>query len=94
MIILLIAERDIAEAVNWYENQREGYGERFQESLERVFDQIERAPEMHPLIQLRVRRALTPRFPFAVYYRIENDEAIVFAVLHSRRDPRLWKSRV
>jgi hypothetical protein len=36
---------------------------------------------------------LTRPFPFAVDYRIEDGESVVLAVIHSRRDPRDWKSR-
>jgi hypothetical protein len=36
---------------------------------------------------------LVRRFPYAVIYRIDDDQTTVVAVYHSRRDPRGWQSR-
>jgi plasmid stabilization system protein ParE len=88
------AEADLADAKDYYERQRDGLGTEFVKSIAETFERIERLPESHPDIHRGVRRALTRRFPFAIYYRIEGDEVIVIAVMHSRRDPRSWKSRV
>lgn len=59
-----------------------------------VLDSIDRMPELHRVVHQGVRRAQTRRFPFNVYYCVEADRVIVAGVLHSRRDPRVWKSRV
>jgi len=40
-----------------------------------------------------VRRGLTRRFPYAVYYRIAGVELVVLGILHTHRDPREWRSR-
>ncbi len=37
-----------------------------------------------------VRRAMVPRFPYAVFYRIEPKQVLVLAVLDTARDPKLW----
>jgi plasmid stabilization system protein ParE len=87
-------ETDLAEARSWYERQREGLGDEFLESVENAFGKIDRMPEMHRLIYRDIRRIQTQRFPFTVYYRIVEDEVVVVAVLHSRRDPRIWQARL
>ena len=94
MIIRPEAEKDIAEAINWYEDQREGLGAKFQVALDHVFEQLELTPQLHRIIYHGVRRALMARFPFAVYYRVEGEEVFVLAVVHARRDPERWKSRI
>jgi len=33
------------------------------------------------------------RFPFVIYYEIETDEIVVYAVWHYRRDPQGWQQR-
>ena len=88
------AMRDILDAAQWYEGQREGLGKRFRASLDRVFGQIEVMPEVHRIIYHSVRRALTPGFPFGVYYRVDGDEVVVLAVIHCSRDSDRWKSRL
>jgi plasmid stabilization system protein ParE len=41
-----------------------------------------------------VRRALTGRFPYAVYFRIEDKRIIVFVVVHTSRDSEVWQQRI
>lgn len=93
MIIRPEAEADLEDARNWYERQDAGLGDEFLESVGEAFEKILLMPQLHRMIHQDVRRALTRRFPFAVYYRIENGEVMILAVIHSRRDPRAWKSR-
>jgi len=33
------------------------------------------------------------RFPFGIYYRIEQSHIVVLAVLHGSRHPRRWRER-
>jgi toxin ParE1/3/4 len=40
------------------------------------------------------RRALLRRFPHRVMYFLEGDHAVVFAVMHSRRDDPAWRARL
>ena len=55
--------------------------------------QINRAPITSPLIYLNIRRTLTRRFPFGIFYIVINQKIVVLAVLHVRRDPHLWQKR-
>lgn len=41
-----------------------------------------------------VRRALTRRFPYSIYFSVEADVIVVLAVLHSARDPEEWQRRI
>ncbi|NBC84355.1 MAG: type II toxin-antitoxin system RelE/ParE family toxin [Bacteroidetes bacterium] len=41
-----------------------------------------------------IRKAITTRFPYILYYRIESENQIlVYAVLHMKRSPRIWKKK-
>jgi plasmid stabilization system protein ParE len=82
--------RDLAAGFSYYEGQREGLGEQFLIAVASVFDAIERYPEMFVRVHGEVRRALVSRFPYAVFYRAESKRAVVLAVLHTARDPKLW----
>ena len=94
MIILPEAEADLEYARDWYERQRNGLGAAFLLAVQEVLQRIGRTPEVNAIVHQNVRRALTERFPYAVYYRIEGDEVIVLGVFHAGRDPREWRSRV
>ena len=94
MIILPEAEADLEYARNWYESQRDGLGAAFLLAMEEVLERIGRTPEMNAVVHQSVRRALTRRFPYAVFYRIEGDEeVVVVGVFHAGRDPSEWRSR-
>jgi plasmid stabilization system protein ParE len=93
MIIRPEAEADLANARDWYERQRAGLGAEFLLCVEEVLERIGRTPEMYMVVYHDVRRALTRRFPYAVYYRIAGNDVVVLGILHTRRDPREWQSR-
>jgi hypothetical protein len=39
------------------------------------------------MVEIKGYRLLSKRFPFAVYYRVENRTALVYAVLDCRKNP-------
>jgi plasmid stabilization system protein ParE len=47
-------------------------------------------------VELRsgIRRALTKRFPYAIYFSVEGTVIVVLAVLHAARNPAAWQRRV
>ncbi len=87
------AEQDLLEAADWYENQQNGLGHRFLDEVLAVFATVAESPLQYPLVHRKTRRALLQRFPFGVYYRIEEDIIVVIAVIHGSRDPQRWKER-
>jgi hypothetical protein len=40
------------------------------------------------------RRALLRRFPFSIFYTVDERGVLVVGVLHSSRHPRFWMRRV
>jgi plasmid stabilization system protein ParE len=88
------AERDIAEAYRWYEEQRIGLGADFLLCIEEGLAKIQRAPEACPVVHKNVRRLLIERFPYGIFYAVEQPVIIVLAVFHERRDPATWRSRI
>ena len=80
-------------AQRWYDEQRLGLGVEFLRSSEATLARIERTPELYPVIDQETRRAPVRRFPFAIYFEIETDQVVIYAVWHYRRDPRSWQQR-
>ena len=94
LIITPEAERDIADAVAWYDRNLVGLGDRFILSLEVALDHIRRASEAATEVYPGVRRVVVRRFPYGVFYRVDSDQIVVIAVYHSKRNPRGWISRI
>lgn len=96
MIIRFTPEADIelAEARQWYANQRTDLDFEFMTMIDDALSRIVNNPDSYPIVYRTLRRAVVRRFPFAVFYDVEADEIQIVAVFHSRRDPERWKSRV
>ena len=92
--VLPAAEADLAEAKGWYEKNRRGWSEKFRLRVEEAFEHIGRMPELHAEIYKGVRRSFIREFPYAVFYRVEENRVVVIAVMHTRRSPRRWQRRV
>jgi plasmid stabilization system protein ParE len=84
--ILSAAESDLEEGHRFYESQADGLGTYFLDTLYSDIDSLAYFAGMHRVV-FGHHRLLSKRFPFAVYYRVADDEAIVFAVLDCRRNP-------
>ena len=87
------AEAELLDARDWYEDQRPGLGGAFAAEVDRALARIVQAPSVYPRVQAETRRALAPRFPYAIYFHAMPDEIVVVAVIHGRRHPRRWQSR-
>jgi plasmid stabilization system protein ParE len=41
-----------------------------------------------------VRRALFQRFPYSLYFVVEQRQVVILTIVHQSRDPQVWRSRV
>ena len=87
------AEAELLDARAWYERERVGLGAIFAGPVETTVTAIPQRPLAYPRVKGHIRRALVRRFPYAVYFRPIDDEIIILAVMHGRRNPRHWRSR-
>jgi plasmid stabilization system protein ParE len=87
------AEEDIAEAALWYETRSPGLGDTFLEAVKSAQRAIGLHPLLHSIVYRDLRRAPLPKFPYAMFYRIVDHQAVVVACFHGQRDPRAWQAR-
>ncbi|MEI7832142.1 MAG: type II toxin-antitoxin system RelE/ParE family toxin [bacterium] len=92
--ILRSAEQDLSDGYSFYEHQQPGLGTYFLDSLFSDIDSLQLYAGTHSIHFRRYHRMLSKRFPFAVYYRIENEVAEVYAVLDCRRNPAWIRKRL
>ena len=93
LIVRPEAEAELTEAFNWYEQQVAGLGNRFLLSVDAAINSIQRDPLQYPVIYKNVRRALTRRFPYQVFFIVDDFQIVIIAVFHGMRNPSLWQSR-
>ncbi|MBN2685876.1 MAG: type II toxin-antitoxin system RelE/ParE family toxin [Pontiellaceae bacterium] len=91
MVIRPEAEAELAEAFSWYEDQVPGLGAEFLNVVDAALAGIVRNPNGFPVVHKCVRRCLTRRFPYAVFYLLEPGRIVVLSVFHVRRHPKGWE---
>lgn len=84
------ALREIGEARAWYEMQSQGLGEESIAAMELQLKRLEQAPLLYVEVIPKVRRALLPRFPYGLFYIVQENWVHVLAVLHDARNPGRW----
>ena len=94
-LILPLAKEDIREAAKWYNRQQKGLGKRFTAEVREKVHFIRQHPKASNVRYKNVRTTVLNVFPFMVHYTIDEKKKtiIVSAVLHTSRDPELWKTR-
>jgi plasmid stabilization system protein ParE len=86
--ILSSALDDLYEGRLFYEKQGEGLGEYFLDSLFSDIDSLTLYGGIHPTF-FGYHRMLSKRFPYAIYYKLEDKSVtVVWRVLDLRRNPR------
>lgn len=84
---------DVEAAFDWYENEQPGLGPEFLDELRGTYGRIAEGPLKYVALRSGIRRALLRRFPYAVYFAVEETVVVVLAVLHAHRDPAEWQRR-
>ncbi len=88
------AEEDLVRGQAFYEAQQNALGTYFLDSLYADIDSLILYAGIHAKPIGRFHRALSKRFPFAIYYELKNDVITVVAVLDCRQNPKTMKDRL
>ena len=88
------ADADIEAAFEWYESEQPELGFEFLNEVRATYNRILDGPFKYQELRSGIRRALTRRFPYGVYFSVEDDHIVVIAVLDTARDPAEWQFRV
>lgn len=81
------AKDDVELAFAWYERQRRGLGFEFLDCVENAVKSIIENSEMYRIHYLNFRGCVVRRFPFSVFYTVEENEIVVHSVFDNRLDP-------
>jgi len=84
---------ELEQARLWYENQAEGLGEEFLNSVDFALKTVQNSPETWPGYLVKFKRFLVHRFPFAIIYQYDENKIQIIAVAHLKRRPCYWESR-
>ena len=82
-------EEDAIGGYGWYEEKATGLGDEFLRGFYACAQEIPRNPFLYRKIYKDFRRTLLRRFPYAIYFSIEDDKVVVFGLFHCARNPAI-----
>ncbi len=91
---LSAAEAELTDAVDYYNGQSGGLGYEFADEISQTIRRILSFPEAWTSLSVRTRRCRTRRFPYGIVYQIRGDIILIVAIMHLRRHPDSWRSRL
>lgn len=89
-----VAQRELDEAIAYYDAETAGLGGQFLLEVLGALDRIRSYPEAWAALGRSARRCLTRRFPYGIVYHVLPGEILVVAVAHLHREPGYWRRRV
>lgn len=95
LIIRPEAEADITDGAMWYDSHESGLGLELISEVHSAILRALKSPDSFMLVRRNppVRRVLTRRFPYRIFFIVRANAMVVFAVLHAAGHDRVWKQR-
>ena len=87
------ANADLLDARAWYDDIRPQLGDHFALAIEATVRAISEHPLQFPVVYRGRRRAGVHRFPYGIFFEVQEHRIVVIACFHGRRNPRRWQLR-
>jgi hypothetical protein len=90
MITIRISEdalQDLKDGFLFYEVQEPGLGDYFSACLRADIEGLKVSAGIHRVVYHDYHRLLSRVFPYGIFYTMEKESAVVWAVIDLRRDP-------
>ena len=95
IIVRAEAESEVRQAFDWYEQQSAGLGFGFLRAIDACLSGVTRNPFAYTVVKVpNVRRAVVRRFPYVLFYLVDDDAIVIVAVFNAKRQPIDWLRRV
>src|SRR5438270_13919119 len=88
------AEKDLAEAIAYYDSEQPGLGLEFLSKAKTLFLRIAATPRIYSTFLHNSRKAVMPRFPYVVLYFFNDETVFIAGVIHGKRKSRTMSTRV
>jgi len=83
------AREELDGAVEYYNAQKENLGYEFKTLVDESINSIQRTPLLYPLIDKEIHRKILSRFPFSIFFFIDEIEnlVLIISISHQNRKP-------
>ena len=89
-----LAAKEFDEAIEWYELQQKGLGQRFKTVVINQIKKIKLNSNWFLIEEANIHKAYIPKFPYKILYTVESNIIVIWAFMHLHRKPLFWQSRV
>jgi toxin ParE1/3/4 len=87
------AQAELMEARAHYEAIRPELAVRFASSVMQAVETLTENPFRFAVVDKTRRRAGIRRFPYGLFFLVEENRIVVIACFHGKRDPKHWQAR-
>jgi plasmid stabilization system protein ParE len=88
------AEAEFLGAIDWYEARSPRLGTDFATEIHTAIQRAVAMPLAWPRVEGDIRRVIAHRFPYGILYAPRGHMIYVLAIMHMRRHPDYWRTRV
>jgi len=82
------AAAEVENAIVWYAKPEINQTSAFVNDLQLTESHLRTHPELYQRVEGDVRRAVLRRFPYSLFFLIEQDQVVVLAFMHQHQRPR------
>lgn len=87
------AAAELEDAANYYAEIRPELALRFALAVDEAVESLADAPMVFAVVKNGLRRAGVKRFPYGLFFLVEQRRIVVIACFHGKRNPAHWQSR-
>ena len=91
---LPLAKSELEDAVKYYNLQLPSLGDRYKSELKATIKRVAIFPTAFLEVKPEIRRCIMHKFPYNIYYSIQNNIILILAIAHQHRKPDYWIDRV
>src|SRR6185503_2702935 len=82
---------EVVEICDWYDHRRPKLGDEFEASFNYTVSLILKLPKGYPSLEKNIHKVSIERFPYNIFYIMENEMILIIGVLHHSRSKKYLK---
>ena len=86
-IVSKLALKELKESQEYYDLQKSGLGDEFAQYIKSSIDDIFVMPYLYPIVITPVHRKVISRFPYNIFYRVDDNTIVILSIAHQHRKP-------
>ncbi len=88
------AEVDLKNAYQFYAEESTRVAESFFKQINASLEVIKKNPRSFPYAHKNLQKFVVKKFPFVIYYQLDESTIRVIAIFHTSRNPEIWNERL